>query len=543
MLDYIHSFRMDSIPIFSGKSSSLEASTSCGQFISMLDQESISANLPEEKVKELCLLKVSDEALDFCQANADKSWSELKSLMLKQFCAKLSIAQKVELRKTLKQNPEEEIDDFYYRCLQVQYFVSDDIRDATFDREVLLNFLLGLQPFIQNTVLAANCSNTQEFIQEAKRLFAIPKAESVEVKIKTENLEFPDDFDFNEDFGADFDFEDDDDGENEKFDPSVDITNFAELEEESILKAYGKKKKKKVVVDNNADKHIKCILCDKKFRTVKGRERHIAQSHKDAQKTCDICKEVSPDIQSLARHVVSNHCIRNESKQYICLYCGTIKRVKLSAIRNHILADHWGYKNVRYQCPECDREFEGKCNLNHHVRTFHMKEKPYQCDKCPKSFKVPEGLKKHVQIKHEETEPVKCDQCEKIFPHVSNLKQHLRIMHSGDKLTFICSTCGKVFKTKHNLQIHNINAHSSAEEKEKHMFHCDYEGCNYKNLVKGQVEDHKNRVHLKIKKFQCSHCPNMFASPQGLREHVDGTHLGIKPNKCDICDFATACRF
>ena len=52
----------------------------------------------------------------------------------------------------MQQLDTESIEDFYQRCIQSQYLVSDDIRDAAFEREVLLHFLIGLTPFIRDTV-------------------------------------------------------------------------------------------------------------------------------------------------------------------------------------------------------------------------------------------------------------------------------------------------------------------------------------------------------------------------------------------------------
>ena len=112
---------MDNIPIFSGGPIGQESWQTCGQFISMIEEYVTIAKISEEQTKELCHLKLSEKALELFQENYNKSWPELKELMLKHFSTKLSIREKVEVRKNLQQYKIENIDDFYERCVQAQF--------------------------------------------------------------------------------------------------------------------------------------------------------------------------------------------------------------------------------------------------------------------------------------------------------------------------------------------------------------------------------------------------------------------------------------
>ena len=193
---------MDEIPIFSGGKSELDSWMTCGQFLSMIEDHAKENDYTEEQLKELCLYRSSDSALELLQKYQDQSWTDLKKMLFEEFPVKLTIRDKVEIRKKLQQQESESVDEFYQRCIQAQYLVSDDTRDIGFEREVLLHFLIGLAPFIRDLVLASKCSSTNEYIKEAKKYAQIVKEEPIEADIKLET-EFEEEYDVKEDYNQD----------------------------------------------------------------------------------------------------------------------------------------------------------------------------------------------------------------------------------------------------------------------------------------------------------------------------------------------------
>ena len=122
------SYRMNDIPIFSGENPNLDSKTdiynsyiSCGQFLAIVEDYAAKECLKDDQIKIFCQTKLSSNALNFFEENSLNSWVEIKRQMLKQFSIKLSIKDKVEVRKKLQQHESESVDDFYHRCVQAQF--------------------------------------------------------------------------------------------------------------------------------------------------------------------------------------------------------------------------------------------------------------------------------------------------------------------------------------------------------------------------------------------------------------------------------------
>ena len=107
----------------------------------------------------------------------------------------------------------------------------------------------------------------------------------------------------------------------------------------------------------------------------------------------------------------------------------------------------------------------------------------------------------------------------------------------------MCQECGNVFKTKCNLQMHCLSQHTSPEEKDKLKIKCEVPGCDYASIFKNKLKRHNITVHLKQRNHCCQHCAKTFSSLSAMKEHINGVHLNLKPLLCDICEFATACKF
>ena len=90
--------------------------------------------------------------------------------------------------------------------------------------------------------------------------------------------------------------------------------------------------------------------------------------------------------------------------------------------------------------------------LRRHQAT-HMDVRPFHCTTCGKQFKRKEDLNRHVRIDECKPESRKCPHCEEIFQSRYFLKTHLTTVH-GLIEEFECEVCHKKFILKTNLAAH-----------------------------------------------------------------------------------------
>ena len=138
-------------------------------------------------------------------------------------------------------------------------------------------------------------------------------------------------------------------------------------------------------------KKFKCRVCEKKFSSKNGLNRHHKTKHDESNPIkCKICLKVFPTKHHLAVH----------------------SRV------------HTGEKP--YVCSNCGKGFAQKIHLKRHEAT-HSEERKHKCDICPegKSFKTKVGLRNHMKY-HFEPE-YQCNLCGKKFYTSTHLKAHENI--------------------------------------------------------------------------------------------------------------------
>ena len=582
---------MDDIPIYSGEKTELDSCLTCGQFLFLIEDHVSSNKLTEEQMKDLCLSKLSNGALELFQKHYDQPWNELKNILFEKFPIKLSVRDKVEVRKKLIQQDTESIDDFYQRCVQAQYLVSDDVRDIGFEREVLLHFLIGLSSTFRDLVLASKCSSTTEYINEAKKYVQVIKEEpsGVDVKIEVDPL--------NVEFDAKYPLEDfsqycrnkNSDKINERKNSEKNIDHVCNLchkvfttkyNLKSHMQSFHKKCAKCDKTFKNKNKHYEkwhselkckfcefickndlllkahikenhnkgknsyiCQICNEVFISIKSRKEHEAKGHDHLKQTCEICNEVCPSIHFLSKHIVNKHCTNNSDGRILCYYCN--KDYSGSGLLVcHILNKH--FNQPMYPCSECGKGFNTKNVLKIHIQGKHSEERNYHCDKCPKTFKTLTSLQTHGKNVHEESKNLECKDCGEFFKNKHYLRTHHLCKHAGyfKKVKFVCDDCGESFAVKEFYKIHCIKMHSNASEQEKHMLKCQYSGCDYSGLSKTYLRQHYKKVHEKLTTlhFQCSLCPKAFPAKSILDDHTNGVHLNVKPFQCDICEYATAYR-
>ncbi|KAM4652081.1 uncharacterized protein O3C94_014419 [Discoglossus pictus] len=149
-------------------------------------------------------------------------------------------------------------------------------------------------------------------------------------------------------------------------------------------------------------------------------------------------------------------------------------------------------------------------------------EKPFLCSPCGRCFRFKSDLLIH-QRTHTGEKPFECSQCGKCFRMKSNLVYHHRI-HTGEK-PFECLQCGKCFSLRSHLVKHQ-RIHTGEKP-----FVCSECGKSFSQ--KTQLVVHQN-IHVGEKPFVCSECGKCFNAQSNLIRHKK-IHTGEKPFACSQC--------
>ncbi|XP_053674580.1 transcription factor grauzone-like [Anopheles nili] len=236
---------------------------------------------------------------------------------------------------------------------------------------------------------------------------------------------------------------------------------------------------------------IRCEICNKSYKTRRYLALHIAKSHgtenerpfkcekcgmgfpkqyllrshelMHVQVECDICKKILSSQHALKVHVSQMH---SDNSNHICATCGKMFRTKIAMDRH--IKEHLGVELVeRMQCTYCQKWFNGKYNLQKHVRFLHKeKGQVFRCDLCSHESPNSRALtyhkqRVHVQEKHE------CEHCGKRFKRKLYLREHVA-SHTNNPL-YTCEFCGMKFNSHANHFTHRKNKHPEQWEAHKSM--------------------------------------------------------------------------
>ena len=129
-----------------------------GQFIKCIEANDTIPN--DEDKKLLAIHQLTDNGKKFVQPHLKKNWKSLKKLLLNKFKSKLTLIEKINLRRHLKQRENESCEQFHARCVKWQFLLFDDQVDSVFEKDILINFVSGLKEDIYNKlVLEENISD------------------------------------------------------------------------------------------------------------------------------------------------------------------------------------------------------------------------------------------------------------------------------------------------------------------------------------------------------------------------------------------------
>jgi KRAB domain-containing zinc finger protein len=156
----------------------------------------------------------------------------------------------------------------------------------------------------------------------------------------------------------------------------------------------------------------------------------------------------------------------------------------------------------------------------------------YRCDLCNEECPSRFDLSEHNYMFHcsPDNRQYQCPTCNYISVKGSIMRKHIKVVHESVKIT--CPKCYRQIRDI-NLRTHLEESHSGTQFKK---YKCTYEDCTYTASKKDYIASHIKKLHKKDEHTQkCDRCDKTFAYANELKNHVERTHLGLRPFVCEKC--------
>lgn len=209
-----------------------------------------------------------------------------------------------------------------------------------------------------------------------------------------------------------------------------------------------------------------------------------------------------------------------------CKTCG-LKFTEKRLLLHHIILAH----GMSFECKLCEERCATKHKCWSHQRSHENQNSKssdkttFRCKVCPMTFKSRSDMDKHELSFHtdETVACFPCDQCKKVFSSEAFLEKH-KVNTHGKKYTCSHEGCKKEFGSIDRLEQHLVVHEESS-------FMCSICGKLFNN--RGHFQVHL-RVHENERRFECDVCKKSFKTKDVLSKHKR-IHANTRPFCCEIC--------
>ena len=168
------------------------------------------------------------------------------------------------------------------------------------------------------------------------------------------------------------------------------------------------------------------------------------------------------------------------------------------------------------------------------------------CEDCKRHYAV---IKEHRRTVHDKiTKTWTCPLCGLEIEYIHfgtcfNHKQECEARLTGIFDKYSCPGCDEKFPTvmlrEHHKKVCLTKQGLIPKYVQAKPWICTYEGCDYRAHKKLNLQNHINKVHLKIpieKNQFCDFCGQSFSHKDSLQKHVIKHHTNRRDYVCNICD-------
>lgn len=216
-------------------------------------------------------------------------------------------------------------------------------------------------------------------------------------------------------------------------------------------------------------------------------------------------------------------------KIFECFICHKSLKSEHS-VSSHLKRVHHK-RGKRFKCEICSLSFLHSFRLKYHIKIVHQKIRPFVCSECGKSFKTKGILRSHGYV-HTGERPYNCsiDGCDSRFTTKPSLNRHLYVKHGIHSPKCKCNVCCQHYAIGRRPE--EVLNQQQTEHK------CDY--CDEIFSMHDAMQNHMMQFHSDAAQFACRTCPEKFFNKFYLQSHLSSAHG--KKHECDECGLMFNCK-